>query len=189
MGIVSYCPNGHRVKVKDYQAGRRGLCPTCGDEAAEFYAEVATDPSRSALVLGAANVGLAFSSLWTSDTWKQTAVTLASAVPIARLVGTFKHFGYAEDAARFANGLREGSFATNRATAIKSGAEAVEKLALPSRSAPPNATYRVTPEWWRYVKGPTRVAPANGQPGGGWEYFFPQGTGPGTVRGPTRIPK
>ena len=30
MGIVSYCPNGHRVKVKDYQAGRRGLCPTCG---------------------------------------------------------------------------------------------------------------------------------------------------------------
>jgi hypothetical protein len=30
MGIVSYCPNGHRVKVKDFQAGRRGLCPTCG---------------------------------------------------------------------------------------------------------------------------------------------------------------
>ena len=30
MGIVCRCPNGHRVKVKDYQAGKRGLCPTCG---------------------------------------------------------------------------------------------------------------------------------------------------------------
>jgi len=31
MGIVCHCPNGHRVKVKDQQAGKRGLCPTCGD--------------------------------------------------------------------------------------------------------------------------------------------------------------
>ncbi len=32
MGIVCHCPNGHRVKVKDYQAGKRGLCPTCGSK-------------------------------------------------------------------------------------------------------------------------------------------------------------
>jgi hypothetical protein len=31
MGIVCHCPNGHRVKVKDQLAGKRGLCPTCGD--------------------------------------------------------------------------------------------------------------------------------------------------------------
>lgn len=30
MGIVSYCPQGHRVKVKDHLAGRKGICPTCG---------------------------------------------------------------------------------------------------------------------------------------------------------------
>ncbi len=30
MGIVCRCPNGHRMKVKDRQAGKRGLCPTCG---------------------------------------------------------------------------------------------------------------------------------------------------------------
>jgi hypothetical protein len=30
MGIVCYCPNGHRVKVKDRFAGLRGLCPHCG---------------------------------------------------------------------------------------------------------------------------------------------------------------
>ena len=32
MGIVCHCPNGHRVKVKDHQAGMRGLCPTCGSK-------------------------------------------------------------------------------------------------------------------------------------------------------------
>ena len=30
MGIVCHCPNGHRVKVKDTLAGKRGLCPQCG---------------------------------------------------------------------------------------------------------------------------------------------------------------
>lgn len=30
MGIVSYCPNHHRVKVKDDLAGKKGICPTCG---------------------------------------------------------------------------------------------------------------------------------------------------------------
>jgi hypothetical protein len=30
MGIVAYCPHGHRVKVKDHLAGRKGVCPECG---------------------------------------------------------------------------------------------------------------------------------------------------------------
>jgi hypothetical protein len=30
MGIVSYCPSGHRIKVKDHLAGKKGVCPTCG---------------------------------------------------------------------------------------------------------------------------------------------------------------
>ena len=29
MGIVVYCPNGHRVKVKDVFAGKRVHCPIC----------------------------------------------------------------------------------------------------------------------------------------------------------------
>ncbi len=29
MGIVAYCPRGHRVKVKDDLAGRKGICPQC----------------------------------------------------------------------------------------------------------------------------------------------------------------
>jgi hypothetical protein len=30
MGIVAFCPHGHRVKVKDHLAGRKGICPECG---------------------------------------------------------------------------------------------------------------------------------------------------------------
>jgi hypothetical protein len=29
MGIVAFCPRGHRVKVKDELGGRKGICPKC----------------------------------------------------------------------------------------------------------------------------------------------------------------
>jgi hypothetical protein len=32
MGIRFYCPNGHKLNVKTFQAGRRGVCPFCGDK-------------------------------------------------------------------------------------------------------------------------------------------------------------
>jgi hypothetical protein len=30
MGIRFYCPNGHKLHVKSFQAGKRGICPHCG---------------------------------------------------------------------------------------------------------------------------------------------------------------
>jgi hypothetical protein len=30
MGIRFYCPNGHKLNVKSYLAGKRGICPDCG---------------------------------------------------------------------------------------------------------------------------------------------------------------
>ena len=30
MGIVVFCPHGHRINVKDSYSGRKCLCPTCG---------------------------------------------------------------------------------------------------------------------------------------------------------------
>ena len=30
MGIRFYCPNGHKLNVKTFQAGMRGICPYCG---------------------------------------------------------------------------------------------------------------------------------------------------------------
>lgn len=29
MGIRFYCPNGHKLNVKEFQAGQRGICPRC----------------------------------------------------------------------------------------------------------------------------------------------------------------
>jgi hypothetical protein len=164
-----------------------GLCPTCGDEAQEFYASIATDSERSGVARASATVGGVISALWTSDTWKSTAAVLTTAAPVGRALGSFKHFGNADDAAGFAGGLRPGSFATNSATTIRTGEQARGTLALPHAQAP-NAVYTVKPEFWRFVRGPSRVKPANGQPGGGWEYQFPTGTGPGTVSAPKPIP-
>jgi len=31
MGIRFFCPNGHRLNVKEYLAGRTGFCPDCGE--------------------------------------------------------------------------------------------------------------------------------------------------------------
>ncbi|MBN1910032.1 MAG: DUF4339 domain-containing protein [Pirellulales bacterium] len=30
MGIRFFCPNGHKLNVKTFQAGKRGICPHCG---------------------------------------------------------------------------------------------------------------------------------------------------------------
>jgi hypothetical protein len=30
MGIRFFCPNGHKLNVKDFQAGQTGICPVCG---------------------------------------------------------------------------------------------------------------------------------------------------------------
>ncbi|MBN2579444.1 MAG: DUF4339 domain-containing protein [Pirellulales bacterium] len=30
MGIRFFCPNGHKLNVKEFQAGMRGVCPHCG---------------------------------------------------------------------------------------------------------------------------------------------------------------
>ena len=30
MGIRFYCPNGHKLNVKEFQAGQNGVCPFCG---------------------------------------------------------------------------------------------------------------------------------------------------------------
>lgn len=41
MGIKFYCPNGHKLNVKAFQAGRRGICPFCGTSV-----EIPTESTR-----------------------------------------------------------------------------------------------------------------------------------------------
>ena len=47
MGIVAFCPSGHRIKVKDHLAGRKGICPTCGSRFRIPWAAAATLPAGS----------------------------------------------------------------------------------------------------------------------------------------------
>jgi len=48
MGIRVTCPNGHKLNIKAFQAGKRGICPHCG---ASFLIPV--DPSAAGLPVGA----------------------------------------------------------------------------------------------------------------------------------------
>jgi hypothetical protein len=45
MGIRFYCPNGHRLNVKDFLAGKRGICPHC---AARFRIPIASELAKGA---------------------------------------------------------------------------------------------------------------------------------------------
>ncbi len=44
MGIRFFCPNGHKLNVKTFLAGKRGLCPKCG---AKVLIPSASDPAAS----------------------------------------------------------------------------------------------------------------------------------------------
>ncbi len=46
MGIRFLCPNGHKLNVKAFQAGRRGICPFCGAKF-QIPAESTLQPGQS----------------------------------------------------------------------------------------------------------------------------------------------
>ena len=45
MGIRFYCPNGHKLNVKAFLAGKRGICPFCGAKV-RIPAESTLDPGK-----------------------------------------------------------------------------------------------------------------------------------------------
>jgi hypothetical protein len=89
MGIVAYCPNQHRVKVKDDLAGRKGICPTCGVrfriplESQPEPAPPATAVSGADLAAPAATspTGLPVAEIVSFDA--ELAATLPRALPLA----------------------------------------------------------------------------------------------------------
>jgi hypothetical protein len=102
----------------------------------------------------------------------------------------FRRFSaYATDRRRLADGsLSPGTYATTAADAlnVKTGTEAVRRYALPD---PAPASYVLTsrPAAKTAIQRGI-VAPAYGQPGGGVEVIFPNGTAPSTTTGPDQIP-
>jgi hypothetical protein len=55
MGIKFYCPNGHKLNVKSFLAGKRGICPHCG-------ARVDIPSEAMQTVAGDADAGLVLDS-------------------------------------------------------------------------------------------------------------------------------
>lgn len=49
MGIRFYCPNGHKLNVKEFQAGMKGICPYCGVKI-QIPAESTRNPSKKSNV-------------------------------------------------------------------------------------------------------------------------------------------
>ena len=76
MGIVAYCPQGHRVKVKDQLACRKGICPECGSR---FRIPYESQPEPQPLER-AANPSVA------EVATPAAAPAASSALPIARIV-------------------------------------------------------------------------------------------------------
>src|SRR5262245_50822769 len=84
MGIRFFCPNGHKLNVKEHLAGKRGVCPQCG---AKFSIPLPTD-LQAADVAQPAGVGLSQSiEIPTSPTANQPSAIPSAApsviIPIA----------------------------------------------------------------------------------------------------------
>jgi hypothetical protein len=82
MGIVAFCPQGHRVKVKDHLAGRKGICPECGTR---FRIPLESSPDLAASPL-AAVAGPAAAATTTAATTVAPAGTSPTGTPVARVV-------------------------------------------------------------------------------------------------------
>jgi hypothetical protein len=98
MGIRFYCPNGHKLNVKEFQAGQRGICPTCGvkmqiplastrpssrDEAAQTGGGAPDSPPTS----GATVVASGATAVMPSPAAVMPPAPVASSAPSAPTVG------------------------------------------------------------------------------------------------------
>jgi hypothetical protein len=86
-------------------------------------------------------------------------------------------------------GLTNGTFATTREDAdafVKTGTDAVKRYALENKKPASNVFTIKPPEDTSLKRG--IVAPAYGEPGGGVEVIFVNGSPDGTVTGPETIP-
>jgi len=83
MGIVAFCPHGHRVKVKDQLAGRKGICPECG---ARFRIPLASSPEPAGSPAPAVTGRQPAHGIEPVAAGNPSAGTSPSGTPIARVV-------------------------------------------------------------------------------------------------------
>lgn len=102
----------------------------------------------------------------------------------------FKRFSAYENDRRVQpdGSLLPGTFATTKEDArnVRTGRDAVSRYSLPNPE-PASWVFTSAPESGTSIRRGI-AAPANGQPGGGVEVIFEDGTQPATTTGPERIP-
>jgi len=76
MGIRFYCPNGHKLNVKDFQAGRKGICPFCGTKM-QIPLESTRSSSRRRRSQGAESVSRAASGATVAEMGSPTVAATA----------------------------------------------------------------------------------------------------------------
>src|SRR5947207_12792417 len=101
MGIKFHCPNGHKLNVKSFLAGKKGVCPKCGTRTRiPTASEPGLDrdleePDRVPSIAGvakpgngsAAGAGRAFPGVAQHPGTSRTAMTSSPAAPVAAPVG------------------------------------------------------------------------------------------------------
>src|SRR4051794_32754128 len=86
MGIRFLCPSGHKLNVKSFLAGKRGICPHCGAKFEIPYESVATAPPPpknvpQAAIGGSPHVAVPGVPL-SASTLAQTSAPVVSPLPI-----------------------------------------------------------------------------------------------------------
>jgi hypothetical protein len=132
-----------------------------------------------------AKKGILQESFATSGPAKDAPVTLTAEGEI------FKRFSAYKDDRRVTvgRGLTAGTFATTKEDAdthVKTGTDAVRRYALENKTPASNVFTIKPPKETDLQRG--IVEPAYGEPGGGVEVIFVNGSANGTVMGPDKIP-
>lgn len=135
-----------------------------GQEAAEWYAQQQIKTGNPWW-----GVPGAISSLWTPETYQDTAWTLITGRGVGGYLGRPYYQYYPAGNERYVS--RYLTRGRGWKPPFNVGSEAAEKLSLPPHN-PGTAVRRVIPNPFRYTKGPSRIDPKFGHPGGGTEYIL-----------------
>ena len=90
MGIRFFCPNGHKLNVKEHLAGRAGFCPECGVRLVIPYQstrkssrELLQEKSRGEPSLGVPAVSMESSPFFSGEHQQSATVDAETPVPVA----------------------------------------------------------------------------------------------------------
>ena len=139
-----------------------------GNSAAEAWATASLNPANAWYQTVVDDLMGGLASLWTPCTSNETALTLLSGEGAARYLGRpFWQYFPADNPGYESSWLTRG---WGWEPPYAPGPDAASNLSLPEYN-PGDAVRPASPSWWEPVRGPRPVEPANGQPGGGTEYY------------------